>query len=370
MTTPSLEDAESIENTDDANLRADETETEDRSSAGMGSVQRPLSILIEVKGRDANTLGLLRSAIVDATLALEQGCPEASLRLLRDALRQSRELRVVPRQTAATNNTVTQQTRRMTGDCESPLNGADYASGRGVPVKVHTLGRFNVVIDNQPLLFSAKVPRKPLELLKALIALGSRSVDINDIMKVVWRDQGSAARAAFDVTLMRLRKLLCHAESLILVDGKLTLSDQFCWVDVWSFERAITQFESTPCDNANDKVLDLYRGRFLDREVDAPWILNLRDRLAAKFRRLVLTLAKAEERAERWREAAQLYRRGLEHDNLTEEFYRRLMHCELHLGQKAEAISTYRRCRDLLSINLQTKPSAELETLHQRALAK
>jgi DNA-binding SARP family transcriptional activator len=82
----------------------------------------------------------------------------------------------------------------------------------------------------------------------------------------------------------------------------------------------------------------------------------------------VLELARNEEQAENFTAAAQVYRRALEHDNLAEELYCRLMHCELRLGQKGEAINTYRRCRDLLSINLQTRP-AELDVLYRRILA-
>jgi two-component SAPR family response regulator len=97
--------------------------------------------------------------------------------------------------------------------------------------------------------------------------------------------------------------------------------------------------------------------------------VNMRDRLAAKFQRIILRLGQDEERAGRYEAAAQLYRRGLEQDNLAEELYRRLMHCELCLGQRAEVIKTYRRCRDMLSINLQTRPSSATEALHRRVLA-
>lgn len=235
------------------------------------------------------------------------------------------------------------------------------------PVRIHTLGRFSILCNDQPLTFATKTPKKPLELLKVLIALGGRSVDIGDIMEIMWQEQGCGARTVFDVTLLRLRKLLGHVNALNLSDGKLTLNDQVCWVDLWSFERTIAR-DNAADEPMNHTLLDLYRGRFLDRGGDAKWIVNVRDRLAAKFRRAVLKLAKADEQAERWESAAQIYRRGLEHDNLTEEFYYRLMHCELRCGQRAEALNVYRRCRDLLSINLCSKPSVELDALYRRAI--
>jgi len=42
------------------------------------------------------------------------------------------------------------------------------------------------------------------------------------------------------------------------------------------------------------------------------------------------------------------------------------MACQFHLGEHVEVIKTYKRCRELLSINLQTKPSAETEVLYRR----
>ncbi|HUF22482.1 MAG TPA: hypothetical protein VMP00_17230, partial [Burkholderiales bacterium] len=43
-------------------------------------------------------------------------------------------------------------------------------------IKVHTLGRFAVLLEDKPLAFGRKVPRKPVLLLKAMIAYGERGV--------------------------------------------------------------------------------------------------------------------------------------------------------------------------------------------------
>jgi LuxR family maltose regulon positive regulatory protein len=249
-----------------------------------------------------------------------------------------------------------------------PADGTASLGAWPYPITIYTLGRFSIFLDDQPLKFPSKAPKKPLGVLKALIALGGRSVDINKIMSALWQGQGRAARSAFDVALMRLRRLLRHPAALQLTEGKLTLNEQVCWVDIWGFERAISGTGRPDAAGYRD-ASNLYRGRFLERDGEASWIVNVRDRLTARYRRFILEQARAEEDAENWDAAVQIYRRALEHDNLTEEFHFRLMHCELRLGQHAEAIKTYRRCRELLSINLQTKPSAELESLYQRVLA-
>lgn len=44
------------------------------------------------------------------------------------------------------------------------------------PLMIYTLGRFGLVRDGVPIHFYGKVPRKPLELLKAIITCGGRGV--------------------------------------------------------------------------------------------------------------------------------------------------------------------------------------------------
>jgi LuxR family maltose regulon positive regulatory protein len=263
------------------------------------------------------------------------------------------------------------------------------------PIRIQVLGRFTVSCNDEPIRFASKTQKKPLELLRTLIALGSHAVNIENIITEVWPGDPAAARASFDVALMRLRKLLRHPDVLELMDGKLTLNDQLCWVDCWAFERAVARLDDRPSGNANaggdaagagagatgadsgaigdganggGGVLDLYRGAFVEHERGTPATVNMRDRLAAKFQRTVLHFGKLQEQARRWAAAAHIYQRALEQDNLHEEFYRRLMTCQCHLGQHAEAIKTYRRCSRSLSLNFGLKPHPETEAVYRRAL--
>ena len=67
----------------------------------------------------------------------------------------------------------------------------------------------------------------------------------------------------------------------------------------------------------------------------------------------------------RWSEAIAIYERGLEQDNLAEEFYRGVMRCHLAQGDAAAALRAYRRCRELLSIVLGVQPSPQTQALYQ-----
>jgi DNA-binding SARP family transcriptional activator len=52
-------------------------------------------------------------------------------------------------------------------------------------------------------------------------------------------------------------------------------------------------------------------------------------------------------------------------DNLAEEFYQGLMTCHQNLGQRAEALSVYNRCRRALSQAFGVEPSAKTQALYQ-----
>ncbi|HEX4330312.1 MAG TPA: bacterial transcriptional activator domain-containing protein, partial [Burkholderiales bacterium] len=110
-------------------------------------------------------------------------------------------------------------------------------------------------------------------------------------------------------------------------------------------------------------ALALYKGHFLCHEPSAPWAQSTTDRLRAKYLRHVLEIGHSRE-ASSWEQAALIYERGLELDNLAEEFYRRLMVCHRERGSVADAIRVYRRCRENLSIILGIAPSAETTSLY------
>jgi LuxR family maltose regulon positive regulatory protein len=237
-------------------------------------------------------------------------------------------------------------------------------------VKVYTLGRFGLLVDDRPVEFGRKVQQKPLALLKALIALGGRGVPEAKLTEFLWPEaDGDLAHKSFEVTLSRLRKLLGKEDALVLKEGHLSLSNRHCWVDVWAFERSLGQADRARKENNKmdsipifEKALSLYRGAFLPFE-EMPWAVSTRERLRIRFLRLVVYLGRSCEETGQWEEAASCYGRGLEADELAEEFYRRLMVCHIRRGQEAEALSVYRRCRKTLSAVLGVNPSAETRSI-------
>ena len=93
----------------------------------------------------------------------------------------------------------------------------------------------------------------------------------------------------------------------------------------------------------------------------------LSEQLVRRFSRLVIGHGRALETRGHWREAADVYEQGLARDSLAEPIYRALMRVLLQLGERAEAMRTFARCRDLLTSALGVTPSHETWALREQA---
>ncbi len=239
------------------------------------------------------------------------------------------------------------------------------------PIRVYTLGRFAVLKDDVPISVAGKTQKKPLELLKALIALGGRSVAASTLAETLWEDSvDGAARHALDMAVSRLRKLLGDDRTIQIQEGKLSLNDKLVWIDAHAFERLAGDFEKHPGEaglNLAQQAMARYTGAFLAGDEEATWLLGRRDRLRSHYLRLVTADGSALERLGQSNQAIDIYRRALELEPLAEALYQSLMRCQLELDEPAQALETYRRCRQMLSVVLSVSPSPQTEKLAERA---
>jgi LuxR family transcriptional regulator, maltose regulon positive regulatory protein len=232
------------------------------------------------------------------------------------------------------------------------------------PVKVCTLGRFELLVDGVKPEFSRKAPRKVLALLKAIIAYGAKDVPEQKLVDALWPDEeGDAARRAMVTTLHRLRRLLVHDKAIRQAEGKLTLDQGICWIDALAFEQRLVDPEERYGEWRD--AIPLYRGTFLAQDASESWIVPARERLRDKFIRAVGQRCEKLEAADRHADAVELYRRGIDADPLVEPFYQGLMRCYDKLNRSAEAASTYRRLRETLSIVLGVPPSSASQRLFE-----
>lgn len=232
------------------------------------------------------------------------------------------------------------------------------------PVRIRTLGRFEVLLDDAPVAFTGKAPRRVLQLLKAIVAFGVVDVPVRDLIDALWPDdEADAGYDAFTVAIGRLRRLLGAPDLVLLSGEKVSLDADRCWIDTVAFERC-----TDPAADADgpSKLFSLYRGTFLPDESDAPWVLRPRLKLRQRFLAALERHAAAFESDGAWELAAACYDHGLAVDDLAEGFYQGLMRCHLAAGRSAEGLVVFRRMRQVLSVVLGIGPSPASHTLAHR----
>jgi LuxR family transcriptional regulator, maltose regulon positive regulatory protein len=251
------------------------------------------------------------------------------------------------------------------------------------PLKIFTLGQFEMMRDGEVVKFTGKVQQKPLLLLKALIAFGGRDVKEEQLCDALWPDaEGDLAHRSFETTLYRLRQLIGKDKAIQLKEGRLTLDWQACWVDAFALEQVLNEAEGLweirrrlqadpqRLRDATERVIQLteraitlYQGHFLEVEPEQTWLLSPQERLRAKYIGGIESLAGHWEAAGELEMAIRCYEKALEVDDLVEEFYQRLMICHQQQGRRAKALAVYSRCRSVLEVRLGIEPSAKTEAL-------
>lgn len=252
------------------------------------------------------------------------------------------------------------------------------------PLQVRTLGKFEILRNEKPIQSAGKIQKKPLLLLKVLIAQGGKEIAEEQILDMLWPDaDGDQAHSAFTTNLSRLRQLIGIEKALRFQERKVTLDNRCCWVDAWAFEgiarqaeaawkKPVQPGESDPLSKKDmaeavrwtEKALGIYKGHFLRADEAHFWTTSYRDKLKNKFRRLVLRGGEYLEASGQLKEAVEYYERGLEVDDLAEEFYRQLMTAYFKLGQWTEAIKTYHRCKKILSASGGIEPSSQIQAVY------
>ena len=242
------------------------------------------------------------------------------------------------------------------------------------PIRVRTLGRFVIELGGVSAAAPRKEIRKPLDLLKLLVALGAPgggAVPVARLCAALWPDaEGDAARNSFDNALHRLRKLLGGERHMQLRAGALSLDATTCWTDLAALEACLDEVDALVpgADSAQvsalaERALALYVGEFLAGEEDLSDVLVARARLQARFARQMGALGARLEAAGQYAAAVLVYARVVEQQPLAEDIHRRLIACLIALGQRAEAYEVYRRCRQQLSVVLGLRPAAETKAL-------
>ena len=247
-------------------------------------------------------------------------------------------------------------------------------------LEVRCLGYFSIRprADARPI--KLKTNTRPAALLQLLIAVGPKGIEKRQVEEMLWPPaQEKIARGRLNTASHRLRRILgvdhaCRVEQSIIKLDASALS-----IDAWVFDseaeslharlRQAADLDSGEIAIRCERLLELYRGPFLATQPAPLWIVITRDRLQAKFVKVIKAAGAFWQANGRWDRAARLYERVIESDNFAEDAYRELMRCHLAQRQFSEAIRVFDRCRDWLALAVGIAPSDETEALHRQALA-
>lgn len=162
-------------------------------------------------------------------------------------------------------------------------------------VKLSVLGQSSCVVGGLNLAASpsGKAAAKPMALLRRLAVEGGHDGVAADVLaQALWPGEGREGRnKALETTLARLRRMLGHANAVLVSERRLRLNPQRVWIDSAALCRQLDRLqrrsrgEVAGIDRARawDAVFELWRGPLLADEPDAPWIDARRDQLRRRM---------------------------------------------------------------------------------------
>ena len=243
-------------------------------------------------------------------------------------------------------------------------------------LRISTLGTFDIVVDDVPLVSSGKGRNKPLELLKTLIGLGGESVSAMQIATILWPNVDEEyAFKNYTINLHRLRKLLGDDGALIQREGRLSLDPASAWLDcraVLATAKEIEQLsraareqkQSTRIIALAAELLAVYRGTFLADEADSTVYQQQRQRMREVLQQSILPLGRYWEEAGEWERAVDIYRQALKRERTAGPLYVQLLACYRRLDRRADALAAYEACR----VNLDPQQFERLFGVLEKAL--
>lgn len=217
------------------------------------------------------------------------------------------------------------------------------------PLVLHGLGELQIERSGQRLeRAGSKGAQRPLDLLRALLAQSPRPLPVHQALAWIWPDTEAAdQRKAFDVTLLRARRLLGDDQLLRLEGGSLAFDEARVWTDVGALLRLCDEIGAADGQAPDPRaprwageLLALARGPLLAEDHE-PWIAPARERIRRRG-------SAAAERLAGWLAPAPLARELLQRvfdlDPASEPLACRLARLLAERGDRREALRVLRLC--------------------------
>lgn len=220
-----------------------------------------------------------------------------------------------------------------------------------VPVYIKTIGVFNIKRRQEMLHFKGKIPKKPLSLLKVLIAFGGKASE-TQLIDMLWPDlDGDAGQRSLTVNLHRLRGLIGR-NSVVYSSKLLQLNERDCRVDFLDLEHEVEKFTRAEDPSHVWPMLQEYiqmfaTGPFHGDEHEV-WAISATTRLRRGLQRLVHVITSGLEQQQKWDEVIECCISGITLDLHDAISHANLIRAYFKLGMPVAAHAAYRRSKEIL----------------------
>lgn len=123
------------------------------------------------------------------------------------------------------------------------------------PVRIRTMGRFELEVEGSGVDLSGNRHRRPCELLRLLVVSGPRGAAEATLADTLWPGlEGDAAIRNLRTNLHRLRRLLACDRAILVSQGRMWLNPKVCWSDDAELDRLLGKLSSCPPDRLPEAV--------------------------------------------------------------------------------------------------------------------
>lgn len=244
------------------------------------------------------------------------------------------------------------------------------------PLWLNLLGSFEMRCDGKLKQDNGKAQQKPLELLRLLACARNLAMGTEAAMAALWPDSdAAAARKSFEMTALRLRRLIGDPTLLRVGDGRVSLDPARASSDVQQRRRLIGRIEAlamradgTDASRAiHDECLLLVQqviaftlGELLAGLPPVPWLEAERQACRSDTVRAALAAATVLERLQVASAERELLEAALRIEPLAESLVRRLMQAHGRAGQRGDALRVFENYRQHL-VACGASPSPQIE---------
>jgi DNA-binding SARP family transcriptional activator len=240
------------------------------------------------------------------------------------------------------------------------------------------IGPFSITLDGQKLALSGKAAQKPLELIKLLACTKRYALSLESAAMQLWPEAESliASRKNLETTIARARKLIGEAaikvgEGRVQLDVTLVGCDLQYVLDTCSLAEALASKGGSlaQLNRAARQLSELYEGELLQGDEESLWLVSARQYLRNAYVRATLSVASALQGNDlQTDEVTKLLEIAISREPIAEQLYTKLMQHYADQGRNAEALHTYRRCKQYLSVIAGLVPSKATELIKERLL--